>query len=112
ITLRHGKGKIVWSPLPVEVSDSVEPTVALYEFATREAGVSSKFSVGKRNPSILILPTLLKETALYTLVSECDRDTDLEVIHRESNAGFSISVPAQRAAIVFVRRSHGTVLSK
>jgi len=108
---RH-KGRILWSPLPVEVSETVEPTVALYQYALREAKVNPLYSLKGNDPSILILSHILEETILYTFVSETDRDTAVHVTDRESGAVFAVSVPAQRSVLMFVNRKDGKILGK
>lgn len=110
--IRRGKGKILWSPLPVEISDTPETTAALYRFALKEAGVEAACEVEQQNPSVLIAPTVFNEAVLYTFVSECDRDTEVKWTHRESNSSLSITVRAQRSAIVFVNRKTGKVLAQ
>jgi len=112
VTIRKGKGKVFWSPLPVEVSDTPETTAALYRYALKEAGVVTTFEVEQQNPSVLIAPTVFNEAVLYTLVSECDRDTEVKWIHRESNTPLSVTVRAQRSALVFVNRKNGKMLAE
>jgi hypothetical protein len=110
--IRRGKGKIVWSPLPVEVSDTPETTAALYRFALKESGVESVCVVEQDNPSVLIAPTVFEDAVLYTFVSECDRDTEIKWTHGESGSSHRITVRAQRTALVFVIRKSGKVMAQ
>ena len=110
--IRRGKGKILWSPLPVENSDTSDTAAALYRYALKEAGVESTCEVEQQIPSVLIAPMVFNEAVLYTLVSECDRDTEAKWTHRESNTPMSITVCAQRTALVFVHRTTGKVLAQ
>jgi hypothetical protein len=110
--IRRGRGKILWSPLPVEISDTPDTTTALYRYALKEAGVVAACEVEQQNPSVLIAPTVFSDSVLYTLVSECDRDTEFKWTHRESNTVLSITVRAQRTALVFVNRKTGKVLAQ
>ena len=112
LVLSHGRGKIIWSPLPVEISDSVEPCVALYEYALKEAGLSPVFTVEKKDPSVLILPNVFKESILYTCVSECDRDSEVRLTDKETKTAVTVAVPAQRVALVFLNRKTGEILAK
>ena len=112
MTLPHGKGSILWSPLPLEVSDLIDPTVALYNFALRTANVSPVFAVEKADPSILILPTLFADSIMYTFVSECDRDMNVVVSDTQTKAELNVDVPAQRTAVLFLDRRTGKVLAK
>jgi hypothetical protein len=112
VMIRRGKGRILWSPLPVESSDTPETTTALYRYALKEAGVEAACEVEKHNPSVLVAPTLFSDAVLYTLVSECDRDTDMKWTHRESSTPVRVTVRAQRSALVFVNRKTGKILAQ
>lgn len=112
MTLQHGKGRILWSPLPVELSDVPDPILALYRFALKEAGINSACEVEQGDPSVLIAPTIFENAVLYALVSECDRDTDVRFVDRASNSAVGVTVRAQRAAMVFVDRKSGKVLAQ
>ena len=110
--VRRGKGKIFWSPLPVEISDTPDTTAALYRYALKEAGVASVCEVDQRDSSVLIAPTVFNDAVLYTLVSECDRDVEAKWTHSESRTPLSITVRAQRSALVFVNRKTGNTLAQ
>jgi hypothetical protein len=108
--LPHGKGKLIWCPLPVELSDSVEPTAALYRYAAKQAGITPLFSIEPKKSGVLVLPTLYEEASLYTLISEAERDTRVHLTIRETSTQINITVPAQRAAIILVDRKQGEIL--
>lgn len=112
LTIRHGKGVILWSPLPVEISDSVEPCAALYSVALKQAGIQPPFTIGQNDPSVLVLPGIFQSAVLYTLVSESDRDTEVRLTHRETGTPVNVTLPAQRAAMVFVNRKDGEIISR
>jgi Cellulase (glycosyl hydrolase family 5) len=106
----HGAGRFVWSPLPLELSEALEPLAAFYRFALRLAGISPIFRVSMPEPSILILPALYEHAALYTFVSEQDRDAPLRLTHVETNTQISLTVPAERSALVLIDRRTGKVI--
>jgi hypothetical protein len=106
----HGAGRIVWSPLPLETGASLDPLVAFYRFALTRAAVSSGFRVFPDDPSVLVLPALFADVALYTLVSESDRDTLLRLLHLETKTAFSLTVRAGRTALVLIDRKTGKVI--
>jgi hypothetical protein len=110
--VRRGRGRILWSPLPVENSDTPDTTAALYRYALKEAGVTTVCETDQQNPSVLLAPTVFNEAVLYTLVSECARDTEVTWTHRESNVPVRIIVRAQRSAHVFLNRKTGKVLAQ
>ncbi|MFI5252524.1 MAG: cellulase family glycosylhydrolase [Bacteroidota bacterium] len=112
ITMQHGKGAIVWSPLPVEVSDSPDAITALYKYALQQADVRPIFSAKEIDPSILILPTVFENAVLYVVISETDRDVDLPFTHLETNTELSIHLPRQRTVSLFINRKDGKVIGK
>jgi hypothetical protein len=112
VTLRHGQGEVIWSPLPVEVSDVLEPVGALYKFALQRARVVPTFLLEEKNPSILILASVFDETTLYAFVSECDLDAEVNLLDKETSASIRIVVPAQRSRLVFLDRKDGRVIAR
>ena len=108
----HGAGKIIWCPLPVELSESIEPAAALYRYAALQAGISPLVSIEPKSPGILVLPSLYEGAALYTLASGCDRDTRVRLTLLETNTHLNITVPAQRTAMGFVDRNQGELLGQ
>ena len=105
-------GKMVWSPLPLELGDSMQALVAFYRHAMAEARVAPIFSAAPQTPGVLILPSVFRDVVLYTFVSELDRVTRLTVTHRQSRTRFSVSVAAQRTAMVLLERKTGNVISR
>ena len=108
----HGKGQILWAPLPVENSDRMEPLAALYQFALRAADVAPLFSLKPTSTVMLVCPTVFDDAVLYTLVSECDRDTPLTLVHLETKTEIHVNLPAQRSTLIFLNRREGRILSK
>jgi hypothetical protein len=112
VHLPFGSGRAVWSPLPLELGDSMAALVAFYNLALTEAGISPIFTATPRTPAVLVLPSLFRDAVLYTFVSETDRDTQLQVTHLESRTRFPVSVPAQRAAMVLLERKTGKIIGR
>jgi len=52
-----GKGSLIWSPLPLEVSETLGPVIALYRLALSQARMSPGFQVTPDTPSVLVLLT-------------------------------------------------------
>jgi len=108
----RGKGKILWSPLPVELSDPPQANIDLYDVAVKTSGITLPFTVEKVNPSLLILPLIFKSSVLLTLVSETDRDNEVRLTASESGSKLAVKLPAQRTAFILFRRSDGKVLAQ
>jgi hypothetical protein len=106
-----GSGKLIWSPLPLELGDSMEALVAFYRMALAQARVAPIFSATPRTPSVMILPSVFRDVVLYTFVSEIDRDTTMQVTHSETRTRFSVSVPAGRTAMAILDRRNGKLIT-
>jgi hypothetical protein len=112
VNLSFGTGRALWSPLPLELGDSMDALVAFYNLALSKAGVSPIFTATPRTPAVLVLPSLFRDVALYTFVSETDRDTQMQVTHLESRTPFTVSIPAQRTAMVLLERKTGKIIGR
>jgi hypothetical protein len=106
----YGAGRLVRSPLPLELGDSMEALVAFYRFALEQARVAPIFTATPGTPSVLVLPSVFRDVVLYTFVSEDNQDTSLLVTHAESKTKFSVNVPAGRTAMVIVDRKTGRLI--
>jgi hypothetical protein len=107
----RGKGSIIWSPLPVELSEQIQSTVVLYSLALKQANVEQIFSLEEDAPGVLILSTVFQHSIMYTFVSEIDRETKINLRHLETKTTIQITVPAQRTSVLFVNRNDGKIIS-
>ena len=101
----YGLGRAVWSPLPLELGDSLPAIVAFYRLALALARTAPIFTATPRTPDVLILPSVFRDVVLYTFVSEASRDVRMTVTHLETKKSFNVLVPAGRTAMSFVNRS-------
>jgi Cellulase (glycosyl hydrolase family 5) len=108
----YDTGRLVWSPLPLELGDSMSALAAFYNFALSATRISPIFAVTPRTPDVLVLPSLFRDVVLYTFVSETDRDTQMQVTHLESRTPFTVSIPAQRTAMVLLERKSGKIIGR
>lgn len=106
----HGAGRFVWSPLPLEAGNSMDPVVAFYKFALAQAKLAPAFAVSPDSPSILVLPSIFAKHALYIFVSETDRDATVRLEHHETRTPISMTIPAGRAAFVLLDRTTGKLI--
>ncbi len=108
----HGAGKLIWSPLPLEVGDSMTALSAFYNFALDQARVTRMFNASPHSPAVLVLPSVFRDVVLYTFVSEIDQDTTMEVTHLETKTRFPVTVRAERTAMVLLDRKNGKLLAR
>lgn len=106
----HGAGRFVWSPLPLEAGNSMTSLIAFYQFALAQANLAPAFTVSPDTPSILVLPSLFAKHALYTCVSETDRDASLTLRHHETRTPISVTIPAGRATLLLLDRTNGKLI--
>lgn len=107
----YGLGRFIWSPLPLELGDSMSAVAAFYKHALMQARVSPVFSASPHPPSVLVLPSVFRDVVLYTLISESDRDKMIQVTHLETQTRFPVLVPVERTAMVLLDRKSGKILS-
>lgn len=110
LVTRHGKGKFVWSPLPIEIGEGIDSTVAFYRYALAQARVLPTFRVVPDNAGVLVAPSVFEEQVIYTLVSETDRDVSMRLFHKESGTSIPVVVKAGRTVIVVLDRKTGKVI--
>jgi len=110
--LEEGMGKVVFSPLPLELGDSMAAISEFYKFAFQFARIAPIFTATPQTPAVLVLPSVFRDVVLYTFVSEANGDTEIQVMHKESRTRFTVSVPAQRTAMVLLERRTGRIIGR
>jgi hypothetical protein len=111
VVIPRGPGSILWSPLPVELAEQGDASVALYDDALKRAGVAPVVRSEARDPSVLVFSTVFHDTILVTLVSEAGRDRSVRLVHAATGSVVPVTVPAQRAAMLLIVKSTGKVVS-
>ncbi|HYW46417.1 MAG TPA: beta-galactosidase [Bryobacteraceae bacterium] len=96
-----GKGRVLFSPLPLELNDNLEAIGAVYRYALKTAGVAATYAAGVQDPGILICPTRFPHATLYVLTSESARQ-DVSFRDQRSGKTFSGSLDAGRAALLLI----------
>jgi hypothetical protein len=111
LVVNQGSGFIIWSHLPLELSDSMTALATFYRLALTQARIPPAFIATPRGPDILILPSVFRDVVLYTFVSESNNTTRILMTHLESRSEFTVTVPAQRTAMVLTDRKTGKILA-
>ena len=97
-----GKGKIIFSVLPLELNDNLQAVGDVYKYAAKQAGVTSAYSTSTQDPAILICPTRFPHATLYVVTSESAKTADISFEDHLSGKNFSTTIEAGRAAMLVV----------
>lgn len=96
-----GAGRILFSPLPLELSDSPDVIGHAYQYALKMAGIQPIYTAGGTAPGILIAPTVFPDSTLYVISSESNQ-TAVTFTDVRSGAKLSGTVQPGFAAMVLV----------
>ncbi|MFP5236692.1 MAG: beta-galactosidase [Acidobacteriota bacterium] len=99
--LTVGKGKILFSALPLELNDRLDSVAAVYRYAIKTAGVTPEYTTTVTDPGLLICPTLLPNATLYALTSETN-NTAVEFRDQRSGKSFTGTLHPGRASLLMV----------
>jgi hypothetical protein len=104
----HGKGRIFWSALPVELAEGGDAAARLYAHVLGRLALGAPFESKSALPSgILVYPTVLADAVLYVIVSERVDDTDVDLTDRLTGGRLTLHLRAQRAALALLRKTDG-----
>lgn len=111
IELSHGKGRILWCPLPVELNDRIEPISAIYRYALESSGCSEELNwiKGGHFPGVYGRKLTFQSGALFTFVSEFSLDVDIEVKNPETGVGYAFVLEKERS-VLFAADKNGQLL--
>lgn len=104
-----GKGKILFSALPLELNDNLKAVGDAYVYALKVAGVTPSYTTTLTDPGIMICPTHYPDATLYVLTSESNQ-THVALTDVRSGRSFEGEITPGRAAILLVD-SNGRVRS-
>jgi hypothetical protein len=104
-----GKGRILFTPLPLELNDNDQAVGDVYQYALKTAGVAPTYTTALRDPGMLICPTRFPRSTLYVLVSESGRQT-VSFTDRKSGKQFNGTLEPGRSAMLLVG-DDGTLLA-
>jgi hypothetical protein len=107
-----GKGKLIWTPLPVELNDRSEPLMRLYEFSMRESGVRPEleWKKGGELPGIYGRKIRFAEGSLFVFVSEYASKAAVEVIDPVTGRSYGFELESERS-VLFAVDGQGEILS-
>jgi hypothetical protein len=96
-----GKGRILFSALPLELNDNPQAIADVYAYALKAAAVNPVFTTPITDSGILICPTRFPTATLYALASESNQ-TAISFTDLRSGKTFSGSLAPGHAALLLV----------
>ncbi len=107
-----GRGRLIWSPLPVELNERIEPLERLYKYALDAAGCGRELEwiSGGTLPGVYGRKLNFKDGALFVFVSEYAADADIEVKDPKTGKRYSFLLEQERS-VLFAVNAEGGLLS-
>lgn len=107
-----GKGQLIWSAYPVELSEGLKAATQLYAWALSQAGVQPGFElVANPGPGVLVYAVPMQNATLYLLESESALEARIDLKDSRSGAPLRLSLPAEHAALALVDAKDGRILA-
>ena len=100
-----GKGKLLFTPFPLELNDNLQAVGDVYRYALKVAGIAPAYSTTVQDPGILIAPTRFPHATLYVIASESGKPSDVSFQDQLSGKQFSGRLDPGRAAMLVVEES-------
>jgi hypothetical protein len=101
-TATVGRGKVLFSALPLELNDNMQAIADVYRWAEQQAGISPTYTTNVSDPGVLICPTRLPHATLYVVTSESGMPSTLSFRDEASKKSFSATIEPGRAAMLLV----------
>ncbi|NEW08149.1 glycoside hydrolase [Paenibacillus sp. SYP-B3998] len=107
-----GKGRLIWSPLPLELNERTDTMMELYRYAIQEAGCQSglHWIQGGDIAGVYGRKLRFKSGFLYVFVSEFAWNVKVEVKDTDSDATYAFTLEKERS-VLFAADLEGKLLS-
>ncbi|MGG4146697.1 beta-galactosidase [Paenibacillus algorifonticola] len=112
VELTVGKGRLLWSPLPLELNERTEPIKELYRYALETAGCEQELNwlQGGQLPGVYGRKLTFKSGALFVFVSESGFDARIEVQDPATKGRYAFSLEKERS-VLFATDASGKLLA-
>ncbi len=108
--IEYGQGKIIWSPLPLEMNEQNPVIEKAYAYVMEMAGVTPDFTWQMdHHHGIFGKKLKFKKGNLYVFVSELGKNEEVEIKDDQTNTSYKFTLPAQRI-MMFATDETGTVV--
>jgi len=109
----HGKGRVFWTSYPVELSEDLQATAALYTYVSNRLNLPPMFTMQTPlPPGVLVFPTVVADSVLYVLVSDSANDTTINIRDQATGVPLSVTLPAEHAAIAVIGKKEKRIVAK
>ncbi|MDF2644367.1 MAG: glycoside hydrolase [Paenibacillus sp.] len=107
-----GKGRLIWSPLPVELNERLDTVARLYRYALDAAGCESglQWLQGGDIAGVYGRKLRFKNGFLYVFVSEFAWNVNIEVKDTDSEATYTFTLERERS-VLFAADAQGNLIS-
>lgn len=110
--ITYGKGKLIWSPLPVELNERSEPLIALYSYAMEEAQVATHLEWLEGDvPGVYGRKLTFGKGNLFIFVSEYGLDTQVKIKDPISLKTYTFELEKERT-VMFMTNKQGEVTAR
>ncbi|WP_130859556.1 beta-galactosidase [Gracilibacillus phocaeensis] len=112
LEVKLGKGKLIWSPLPIELNQRADVLIAVYQKAVQAAGVTNEIEwlQGGQYPGIYGRKLSFTHGNLYIFVSEYAVDTPIEIRDQASEKRYRFTLEKERSQL-FATDKQGNVIA-
>jgi len=109
----HGKGRIFWAAYPVELSEDLQATAALYTYVTGRLSLAPGFTLQSPLPAgVLAFPTVLADSVMYVFVSDAATDSAINLRDQTTGALIAFNLPAEHVAIAVIGKKEKKIVAK
>ncbi|MFU1794987.1 beta-galactosidase [Paenibacillus azoreducens] len=102
-----GKGRLIWSSLPLELNGRDEAIIELYRYAAAAAGVEQdmQWIAGGELPGVYGRKLSFKDGSLFVFVSEFGWDASVQVKDPQTGASYSFMLESDRSVLFTADRN-------
>jgi hypothetical protein len=109
----HGKGRIHWASYPVELAENLQSAAELYSHVADQLKIGPPFTMQAPVPAgVLVFPTMLADSILYVIVSDCDQDASISIRDEATGVPLRFRLASQHAAIAVIGKKERRVVAK
>jgi hypothetical protein len=106
-----GDGKLVYAPLPFELSATPEPAAVLYNYALKQAVVDPPCICALHDPLIQVRPLILPKAILYCIMSDSEKESVLSITDSFGGHSYTLLLSARQSGMFLTKRDDGSVIS-